>query len=114
MAVAAASIPGVNGQLDSAGTLTGDFYKYARQNQVIIGFLLFTEEAGPCCPLFYDYLAFFILWLHYLKLLQAVISSFICGTLAAILDEIHQYYVIGRSGTAAILVQPISSDLLAH
>lgn len=83
-------------QLASAGTLTGDFYQYARQNPVIIEFLL--RKFAHIALFFMITLAFFILWRDYLKPLQAVIVSFICGTAAATLDEIHQYYVIGRSG----------------
>ncbi len=98
-------------QLDSAGTLTGDFYKYARQNPVIIEFLL--RKFAHIGLFFMITMAFFILWRDYLKPLQAVIASFICGTLAAILDEIHQYYVIGRSGNMVDIMINMVGVMLA-
>lgn len=83
-------------QLDSMGTLSGDFYNYARQNPLIMEFLL--RKLAHVVLFFIITLAFFIFWRHHLKPLQAVFASFFCGTLSAILDEIHQYYVVGRSG----------------
>ncbi len=84
-------------QLESVGTITGDFYQYARENPVIIEFIL--RKSAHVFLFFIITLAFFVLWRHYLKPAQAVAASFACGTLAAILDEIHQHYVTGRSGS---------------
>jgi len=98
-------------QLDAAGTLSGDFYNYARQNPVIMEFLL--RKMAHVALFFMITLAFFILWRHYLKPLQAVFASFFCGTMAATLDEIHQYYVVGRSGTIIDVLIDIFGVLLA-
>lgn len=84
-------------QLDSARTLTGDFYLYARENPVIIEFLL--RKLAHVSLFFAITLAFFLLWRHYLRPLQAVVASFACGALAAILDETHQHFVAGRTGS---------------
>lgn len=98
-------------RLDSAQTLSGDFYQYARQNPVIIEFLL--RKLAHVVLFFIITLAFFILWRHYLKPLPAVAASFFCGTLAAILDETHQYYVIGRSGNIVDVLIDMVGVMLA-
>lgn len=84
-------------QLESVGTVTGDFYHYAHQNPVIIEFIL--RKSAHIFIFFVITLAFFILWRQYLKPVQAVTVSFVCGTLAAIVDETIQYFVPGRHGS---------------
>ena len=82
--------------MESVSTITGEFLQYARQNPVIIEFLL--RKMAHIALFFVITLAFFILWRHYLKPLYAVLATFASGTLIAILDETYQYFVIGRSG----------------
>ncbi len=98
-------------QLESVGTITGDFYQYARQNPVIIEFIL--RKSAHVFLFFIITLAFFVLWRHYLEPAQAVAASFACGTLAAILDETHQYYLTGRSGNIIDVAIDMTGVLLA-
>ncbi len=98
-------------ELESVGTITGDFYQYARQNPVIIEFIL--RKTAHVALFFAITLVFFIFWRHYLKPVKAVAASFVCGTLAAILDETHQYYVTGRSGAIADVLIDMVGVLLA-
>ncbi len=84
-------------QLESVGTVTGDFYHYAKQNPVIIEFII--RKSAHIFFFFMITLAFFILCRHYLKPAKAVTVSFVCGTLAAIVDETIQYFVAGRHGS---------------
>jgi VanZ family protein len=82
--------------LESVGTITGEFLQYARQNPVIIEFLL--RKTAHIALFFVITLAFFMFWRHYLKPLHAVLAASACGTLTAIIDETYQHFVIGRSG----------------
>lgn len=84
-------------ELESVGTITGNFYDYARKNPVIVEFML--RKSAHLVVFFLITLLFFVFWRHYLKPSWAVFTAFACGTLAAVLDEIHQYYVSGRAGS---------------
>ncbi len=83
-------------ELESVSTITGDLYHYARQNPVIIEFLL--RKSAHVALFFIITIALFMLWRHYFKPVHAVLAAFISGALIAILDEVFQYYVAGRTG----------------
>ncbi|HZK25344.1 MAG TPA: VanZ family protein [Oscillospiraceae bacterium] len=84
-------------QLAPAKTLTADFLNYARRNPVIIEFLL--RKAAHVFFFFVITLAFFLLLRNYFRQpWQAIVSSFLGGTIFAILDEFHQGFVMGRHG----------------
>lgn len=84
-------------QLDSARTMAGEFYLYARENPIIIEFIL--RKLGHVMLFFIITIAFFILWRNYLKPVYAAMVSFISGIVVAVLDETFQYLVIGRTGS---------------
>lgn len=90
----AAHLPG---QLDPARTFTNDFYQYAKENPVIIEFML--RKAAHVIVFFFITLAFFFLLRQYFAGWKLpLVGSFIAGTLMAILDEYHQTFTANRSG----------------
>ncbi len=85
-------------QLGPARTFTEDFIFYARNNPVIIEFLL--RKSAHVLLFFFITIALFLLLRHYFKrycvaaLVSAGIALFI-----AVLDEYHQSLVPGRTGS---------------
>ena len=85
-------------QLASARTLTADFFRYAKQNPLIMEFLL--RKTGHVLLFFIITLAAFFLLSFYLKSPGWTIAlSFLAGATLAVLDEVHQYYVVDRMGS---------------
>ncbi len=85
-------------QLASAGTLTDDFLRYARQNPVIIEFIL--RKSGHLILFFVITLAAFFLISLYLKSPGwTIFLTFISGAVIAALDEFHQFFVDQRTGS---------------
>lgn len=82
-------------QLEPARSLSGDFYLYARQNPVIIEFLL--RKTAHVFVFFIITLVIFLLVSHYLKSpWWSLFIAFICGSFIAVLDEFHQGFVEQR------------------
>lgn len=82
-------------QLEPARTLSGDFYAYARQNPVIIEFLL--RKTAHVVVFFIITLVIFFLVSQYVKSpWWALIFACLAGTVLAFLDEFHQGFVEQR------------------
>jgi len=82
-------------QLEPARTLSGDFYAYARQNPVIIEFLL--RKTAHVIYFFIITLVLFILISQYVKSpWRSLFFAFLAGTALAFLDEFHQGFVDQR------------------
>jgi VanZ family protein len=85
-------------QLAPAKTLTADFLSYARQNPVIMEFLL--RKTGHVALFFIITLAAFFLLSFYLKSPGWTIAlAFLASATLAVLDEVHQHFVIDRAGS---------------
>jgi VanZ family protein len=85
-------------QLAPARTLTADFLSYARQNPVIMEFLL--RKTGHVILFFCITLAaFFLISLYHKSPGWTVFLAFLAGATLAILDELHQHFVIDRVGS---------------
>lgn len=85
-------------QLAPASALTADFLNYARQNPVIMEFLL--RKTGHVALFFIITLAAFFLFSFYLKSPGWTIAlAFLAGATLAVLDELHQHFVIDRVGS---------------
>lgn len=83
-------------QLGPAKTLAGDFLAYARENPVLIEFLL--RKAAHIGLFFLITIALFLLLRQYLTNYGAAAGAFILAGLMAFLDEYHQTFVSSRSG----------------
>ncbi len=85
-------------ELERARTFSSDFYLYARENPVIIEFIL--RKAAHIVVFFIITLAIFLLLREYTrKPYLAVIGALLLGSVVAFLDEYHQSMVDGRHGT---------------
>ncbi len=86
------------GELSHARTFTEDFLIYARENPVIIEFIL--RKSAHVILFFLITIAFFLLLRHYFRnLWLAAVVSFFGATLVAFLDEYHQSFVPDRAGS---------------
>ena len=86
------------GELSPARSFTKDFLAYARENPVIIEFLL--RKTAHVLLFFLITIAFFLLLRHYFKnLWLAGAVSFAAATMIAFLDEYHQSLIPGRTGS---------------
>jgi VanZ family protein len=84
-------------KLAPAKTLTADFLSYARQNPVIMEFLL--RKTGHVILFFCITLAaFFLISLYQKSPGWTVFLAFLTGATLAILDELHQHFVDQRVG----------------
>lgn len=82
-------------QLAPARTLSGDFYAYARQNPVIIEFLL--RKTAHVVVFFVITLVIFFLISQYVNSpWRALFFACLAGTVLAFLDEFHQGFVEQR------------------
>ncbi len=85
-------------QLGPARTFTEDFLVYARNNPIIIEFLL--RKAAHVLLFFFITIALFLFLRHYFKRYSvAAIVSFVIAVLIAVLDEYHQSLVPDRAGS---------------
>ncbi len=85
-------------ELSPARTFTQDFLAYARENPVIIEFLL--RKTAHVILFFFITVAFFLLLRYYFQnLWLAGAVSFAAATIVAVLDEFHQSFVPGRTGS---------------
>lgn len=96
--LAAAIAARLPGELSPARTLTEDFIAYARENPVVIEFML--RKSAHIILFFFITIAFFLLLRYYFKTpYRAAAVSFFAASAAAILDEYHQTFVPDRSGS---------------
>jgi VanZ family protein len=108
----AAVINNLPEQLAPARTLTGDFYAYARQNPVIIEFLL--RKTAHVFVFFVITIVLFLLFSQYLKSAWwSVFLAFLAGSALAVLDEIHQGFVAGRVYSVVDIVIDIAGVTMA-
>ncbi len=85
-------------ELAPAKTLTGDFLNYATENPVVIEFLL--RKIAHVGLFFIITVAIFLLLRYYIKSPRvAVIATFLIAAAIASLDEYHQSFVDGRTGS---------------
>lgn len=85
-------------QLAPAKTITADFLRYARQNPVIIEFLL--RKTGHVLLFFTITIIAFLLISLYLKSPGwSVTLAFLAGATLSVLDELHQHFVDQRVGS---------------
>lgn len=92
------SLPMDFGELSHIDILTRDFLSYARENPIIIEFLL--RKIAHILIFFVITLALFFLLNQYVKKSWiAVVLSFIGGGILAYLDEYRQSFVVGRVGS---------------
>lgn len=85
-------------QLAPARTLTGDFLVYARANPVILEFLL--RKTAHVALFFLITMALFLLIRKYFRNPWAATGvTFLAASLIGVLDEYHQSFVPGRSGS---------------
>ncbi len=84
-------------ELGSARAMSGDIYSYARENPIIMEFFL--RKMAHIFLFFAITMAFFFLIRHYIKKPWAITASFFAGTIMAVLDEYHQYFVSNRVGS---------------
>jgi len=85
-------------ELAPAKTLTRDFMAYAGENPVVIEFIL--RKIAHVGLFFVITMAFFLLLRYYLKQPWAAVSvSFTAAAVVAVLDEYHQSFVPGRTGS---------------
>ncbi len=94
----AAQVPGDVAELYFIDKVTRDFLDYARDNPVIIEFLL--RKLAHVVVFFVITIALFFLIYQYIKgPTAAVILSFVAGGIVASLDEYRQTFVDGRHGS---------------
>ena len=85
-------------QLGPARTLTEDFIIYARANPVILEFLL--RKTAHVVLFFCITMALFLFLRHYFRNPWfATAVTFVVASTVAVLDEYHQSFVPGRSGS---------------